>query len=282
MPYPITYDSNSSPSNEALKGANQLLLQIDKAAQQGFYKAVKFIKTIKAILSEKEEDINFDFLSKVMVSLERIVLSLIKSLKSTKSFPLERYLEKIIAIKNHIDCLAKYAHSPRLRHHFFHKEFMVETFGQPARNVVMSKPSDWGSIISYALQFEQDASSPELDDMYAALRSNRKYRGTIRTPVHCECAVIVHFHNRHESKVLPVEYIGVSKLSCKGCALFLKPSMRLLAPDSAHETHIRNGTSHGICLNVIQDLSTNLGVIWSDTSRAQPTPLGSSFAEEAD
>lgn len=246
-----------------------------------------------------------------MVSLERIVLSLIKSrrlnswwiqvgkcklllqyvmtepcwyrkVKSTKSFPLERYLEKIIAIKNHIDCLAKYAHSPRLRHHFFHKEFMVETFGQPARNVVMSKPSDWGSIISYALQFEQDASSPELDDMYAALRSNRKYRGTIRTPVHCECAVIVHFHNRHESKVLPVEYIGVSKLSCKGCALFLKPSMRLLAPDSAHETHIRNGTSHGICLNVIQDLSTNLGVIWSDTSRAQPTPLGSSFAEEAD
>lgn len=28
MPYPITYDSNSSPSNEALKGANQLLLRL--------------------------------------------------------------------------------------------------------------------------------------------------------------------------------------------------------------------------------------------------------------
>jgi hypothetical protein len=135
---------------------------------------------------------------------------------------LERYLEKIIAIKAHIDFLAKYAHSPRLRRHFFHKEFMVEAIGQPARNIVMPKPSDWGSIISHALQFEQDASSPELDDIYAALRSNRKYRGTIRTPVHCECALIVHFHNRHESKVPPVEYIGVNKLSCKGCALFFE------------------------------------------------------------
>jgi hypothetical protein len=119
MPYPITYDGDSSPSNEALNGANHLVLRLccdiyrhslrkfaarvdkrssaffefaealeeywqhqvetDEAARQGFYKAVKFIKTIKAILSRKEEDINFNFLSNVMASLQRIVLSLLKS-----------------------------------------------------------------------------------------------------------------------------------------------------------------------------------------------------------
>ena len=70
----------------------------------------------------------------------------------TEEFPLERFLAKLISIHTHVDCLAHYVHSPRLRRHFY-KKFSVETVNQPHATVVMPNPQDWKRVVTEVLKF---------------------------------------------------------------------------------------------------------------------------------
>ena len=145
-------------------------------------------------------------------------------------FELECYLRKLVTINTHIDCLAHYAHSPRLRRHFYNKKFSVETVSQLHATVVMPKPQDWKRVVTDVLESVPDLlvnHGPRLTDMLVTLR--RRNRGTVRAPVHCGCALIAHYQSRPKSipDVAPLEYIGVSKLSCKACVLFFEVSNSL-------------------------------------------------------
>jgi hypothetical protein len=42
-----------------------------------------------------------------------------------------------------------------------------------------------------------------------------------RQITHCECALIAYFHNTSFDGQVPFSYIGVSKLSCKACYIFI-------------------------------------------------------------
>ena len=59
----------------------------------------------------------------------------------TETFLVGPYLQKLVTMHTYIDCLARYAHSPRLRRHFY-KKFTVETVYQPCVTVVMPKAQD--------------------------------------------------------------------------------------------------------------------------------------------
>ena len=136
-----------------------------------------------------------------------------------------RYLRKLITIHTHIDCLVHNAHSPRLRHHFY-KKFSVETVNRPRVAVAMPKPQDWEAVVAGVLKLPDPLANhgPRLTRLLQTLRTRNS--GTIRAPVHCECALITHYQNRPKSisDMAPLEYIGVSKLSCKACALFFEVS----------------------------------------------------------
>ena len=150
----------------------------------------------------------------------------------TKAFIFELYLQKLVIIHTYIDRLARYAHSPRLRRHFFNK-FMVETVCQPCMTLVMPKAQDWERVVADALRFpnllDSDNFNPKLVCLFKTLKSKPGYLRTVQAPVHCECALITHYQNRPNSKpvVAPLEYIGVSKLSCKACVLFFEASNKV-------------------------------------------------------
>jgi hypothetical protein len=45
-------------------------------------------------------------------------------------------------------------------------------------------------------------------------------KGFVKAPVHCECALIYHL-NKPATNIPPVGYLGVSKLSCSACKIFI-------------------------------------------------------------
>ena len=160
-------------------------------------------------------------------------------MSQTEEFPLERYLRKLITIHTHIDCLVHYARSSRLRRHF-HKKSSVETVNQPRATVVMPKPQDWERMVADVLELSDLLANygPRLTRLIQTLRTRNS--GTIRAPVHCECALITHYQNRPKSisDVAPLEYIGVSKLPCKACALFFEVSNSLTSSRfCTHDSH---------------------------------------------
>lgn len=142
-----------------------------------------------------------------------------------EAFLPEPYLLKLVTIHTYIDCLAR---SPRLRRHFFNKEFTVVTVCQPRVPVSMPEARDWEKVVEDALKLSNllDYSNSKLRSLFETLKSQPGY---LRAPVHCECALITHYQNRPNSKsvVAPLEYIGVSKLSCKACVLFFEASNKV-------------------------------------------------------
>ena len=117
----------------------------------------------------------------------------------TEEFPLERYLAKLITIHTHVNCLVHYAHSPRLHRCFDNKKFSVETAGQPRTSVVMPKPQDWNRVVAEVLELPGLLANPS-DKLTSLLTTlGTKYSGTIRAPVHRECALIAHCQNRPKS-----------------------------------------------------------------------------------
>jgi hypothetical protein len=144
------------------------------------------------------------------------------------SFPLVRYPEKIVAIHSHCDVLLRYAHSPRLRRHFYNKQFRVETVQIKPFNIMM--PKDWGSVINSAMERQEF----EITDCGLALMQTdfRKLEGLsnpVRAPVHCECALIDHFQRISESQTPPLTIT--------------------VAPSSTPEDLITNGISRVHCLH---------------------------------
>ena len=90
----------------------------------------------------------------------------------------------------------------------------------------MPEPQDWKRVVAEVLELPGLLANPS-DRLTSLLTTlGTKNSGTIRAPVHCECALIAHYQNRHKSTsdVAPLGYIGVSESSCRACALFFEVS----------------------------------------------------------
>jgi hypothetical protein len=73
-----------------------------------------------------------------------------------------------------------------------------------------------------------------LKEVYNKLK---QYNCTVKTPVHCECALIHYFRSMPESEVALVDYLGVSKLPCKACLMYIKASNKT----TDHKFYTRGG-----------------------------------------
>jgi len=144
-------------------------------------------------------------------------------------FPLERYLKKVVAIHTHCTVLTKYAHSPRLRHHFHSKSLEVRSV--PPIITTVPRPSDLGKLIEDTLEgSDSQTDDSDLLEEIISVTHKRYFRngGSVQAPVHCECALVYHFNNptlpSDQSTTTLMDYLGVSKLSCNACARFIEAS----------------------------------------------------------
>jgi hypothetical protein len=133
----------------------------------------------------------------------------------------------VVAIHAHCVVLAKYAHSPHLRHHF-HKK-LPEVRSIPAIITTVSPPEDFGKLIAGTLK-EHKMETAEYDRLcqIVDVTQQKFFRndGSVKAPVHCECALIHYFNNPTvaSEEIAPMNFLGVSKLSCNACAKFIQAS----------------------------------------------------------
>jgi hypothetical protein len=139
-------------------------------------------------------------------------------------FPLERFLKKAVSLSSAVDTLLKYAKSPRLyRRYLDRTKIHVQHLSNAPRPISLLTTGDWNDVCKEVLLHHGATSLLEsiTDDRNrpgAVIRSRFENRDTVQAPVHCECAVALHL--LASGRAIP--YIGVSKLSCLACALFLK------------------------------------------------------------
>ena len=139
-------------------------------------------------------------------------------------FPLERYLQKVVAIHSHCRVLIEFAQSPRLRR-FTKKSFQIRTV--PSMMKTIPSPSGLAELIADTLNGHdlEIAVRVRLDRFVSATqRIYFQNDDPARAPVHCECALVQHFKKNRGQSTPPMHYLGVSKLSCNACAKFIEAS----------------------------------------------------------
>lgn len=145
--------------------------------------------------------------------------SWVHAMQST--FPLRRALEKVTSHHRYFTELVGFAHSPRL-HRFFSLVPTIATvpdcFDDIPRHTLPDGEGSWHAIVTGIC-----VDTPVLiGEVVAKLQKNLS--GEDQDPcVHSECALVAHYEvNRGKGLKPPFSYMGVSKLSCMPCYLWLK------------------------------------------------------------
>lgn len=142
-------------------------------------------------------------------------------------FALRRALEKVTSHHRYFTELVGFAHSPRL-HRFFSLQPSIasvpDSFDSVPRYILPDTQPAWLALL-------QDicANAPELVEKPALLAKvsatlHDKISGDDQDPcVHSECALVAHYElHRGREGPPPFSYIGVSKLCCMPCHLWLQ------------------------------------------------------------
>ena len=134
-------------------------------------------------------------------------------------FPLLGYLTKLISLHNTIDQLISYAFSPRMRHLLCDRAMRVVGLQNPSQRLRLPAARTWKDVAEKALknQGEHLQSAEPGHTIRRQFGSKSVYVG-----IHCECLLALHFVNRSRHEPPPLQYLGVSKLSCLCCWTFLK------------------------------------------------------------
>jgi len=135
----------------------------------------------------------------------------------------------VVAI--HADCavLMRYANSRRVRRHFYNKSSEVRSI--PATAITVPPAADFGKLIEDTLgAHELETANNALLRRIASAAHRKFFRRDccIRAPVHCECA-LVHYFNEPtvvSDEIPPINFLGVSKLPCNACTMFIEASNR--------------------------------------------------------
>jgi len=135
-------------------------------------------------------------------------------------FPLRRALEKLTSLPRHIASLYGFAHSRRLQPALRYR-LSIAAVPKEAHNVLLP-PSlkDWESFLVAACGGRYD-----FQKTYAVELAEMFKSGKCVCPVHCECKLIQSLQTRLGNQwdnVPPFTYIGVSKLSCGACRIWME------------------------------------------------------------
>ena len=142
------------------------------------------------------------------------------------AFPLDRFPRKIASVPSSIDILINCAHSPRLYHRFLaKKQIIVRSLGNWKRPIQLPAVGDGWTELSERILATSDARDmPDEDRNMASRRLGRRFNGvcTAEGPVHCECLLALSLLGDSREGIPAARYLGVSKLSCLCCWMFLE------------------------------------------------------------
>ncbi|KAG0126293.1 hypothetical protein HOY82DRAFT_629017 [Tuber indicum] len=143
-------------------------------------------------------------------------------------FPLQRALEKLISLPRHIQSLFGFALSPRLRPALQYRMSICAVLGR-AQNVKLPASEDeWKSFLKVASGVEGPWQEDDAMELFKKFGS-REWE----CPVHCECGLIQFLQTNHGDSwdnVPAFGYIGVSKLSCIACRVWIEAFNELGGP----------------------------------------------------
>ncbi|KAG0124763.1 hypothetical protein HOY82DRAFT_633600 [Tuber indicum] len=143
-------------------------------------------------------------------------------------FPLQRALEKMISLPRHIQSLFGFAHSSRLRPALQYRMTICAVLGR-AQNVKLPASEDeWKSFLKVASGEEGPWQEEDARKLFKKFGSQER-----ECPVHCECGLIQYLQTKHGDSwdnVPAFGYIGVSKLSCSACRVWIEAFNELGGP----------------------------------------------------
>ncbi|RPA90222.1 hypothetical protein L873DRAFT_1821518 [Choiromyces venosus 120613-1] len=139
---------------------------------------------------------------------------------SQDPFQLRRALEKLTSLSRHIETLFGFAHSPRLRPALRYRLF-TSAVPKKAHTVELpTSPEEWKSFLEVACDKHYDFQETHAVELAESFGSSKWV-----CPVHCECGLIQYLHAKQGNQwdyVPPFSYIGVSKLSCSACRIWIE------------------------------------------------------------
>ena len=139
----------------------------------------------------------------------------------------ERYMEKIVSLRNSINALFRIAQNKKFKQWFSTPLHMTLVQGKSQTFLVdMNNPD----LLRQCFGGEQAVAqahdrwqSKVVAQVHSELTStsrhqSNKFNSTVR--VHCECAMVVFLEQRPNETL--IHFIGVSKLCCHGCYVFIR------------------------------------------------------------
>ncbi|RPA96385.1 hypothetical protein L873DRAFT_1239130 [Choiromyces venosus 120613-1] len=153
------------------------------------------------------------------------------------AFRLRHALEKLTSLTHHIECLISFAGSPLLRPALQYHMSISTVPGQTRTVELPGSQEQWKPFLEVAA-----AKILPWQEGYAR-KLAENFEENIRVcSAHCECVLIQYFTTRHSDSwdnVPAFSYIGVSKLSCSACRIWLE------AFNEAGQRKFYTGGSHG-------------------------------------
>ncbi|RPA88808.1 hypothetical protein L873DRAFT_1823992 [Choiromyces venosus 120613-1] len=143
-------------------------------------------------------------------------------------FQLRRALEKLISLPRHIESLFGFAHSRRLRSTLQYHMTISAVPGQAQIIILPTSQEQWKSLLEAA------CGQPGQWQRKDALKLFQKFESwEQKCPVHCECGLIQYLQTKHcdsWDNVPAFSYIGVSRLSCSACCVWMEAFNMLGGP----------------------------------------------------
>ncbi|KAG0641770.1 hypothetical protein HOY80DRAFT_710529 [Tuber brumale] len=139
---------------------------------------------------------------------------------SEDPFPLRRALEKLTSLPRHIETLFGFAYSPRLQPALLYRLFISAVPEKTHTVKLPASSEEWKAFLEVACHKRYDFQKPRVVELAKTFGSNKWV-----CPVHCECGLIIYLQTRQSNQwdhVPPFNYIGVSKLSCSACCIWIE------------------------------------------------------------
>ena len=143
----------------------------------------------------------------------------------------ESYLRKVVSFVNDIEVLAKVANSPQCQRLFTFTFKVTPLRGPVAKAIsVPQTPKEWETVFEKALLIRNECNHGEEEDYLidverieedTAYMAQKAIQQDI--VIHCEVRILLHIceiENENPNIPKAYTYIGVSKLSCRGCRAF--------------------------------------------------------------
>lgn len=214
---------------------NIISVNEDVAKEIGLELVIRLLKIIKPELDRPAlSDKMWDHIGTVLEHIRLQFYEFSDSIKKYEDdslipFPLFRYLSKVVSVCKDITALLKAASSPRLGA-LFNRDFQIINL-QGSGDISFNLPNSragWTQLVEDTFRWRNMTAKAkgevkfQLDKTEVQQRALRMCGKPLQNTnfVHCELNVISYILNSSEEGFL--DYIGVSKLCCRGCAHYIQ------------------------------------------------------------